>query len=186
MAPGFRSRFKIGAGPGRCPAARAPVSESDRTVFAPTTVDEAFRLLAEHRDSATLLAGGQSLMPTLKLRLVEPGCLIDLDRIPVLWPMRATDDSDWRLAGAAGVCAAGGGASGRHRLGRRRLRAGGRDGRRRSRMANCICSCLSVWKRASCWARRSPSSCRLSRHSSKHCSQRLQKPRSFLLSPRTC
>jgi CO/xanthine dehydrogenase FAD-binding subunit len=31
-----------------------------------------FRLLAEHRDSATLLAGGQSLMPTLKLRLVEP------------------------------------------------------------------------------------------------------------------
>jgi FAD binding domain in molybdopterin dehydrogenase len=116
--------------------------------FAPTTVDAAFRLLAEHRDSATLLAGGQSLMPTLKLRLVEPGCLIDLNRIPVLWPMRATDDSDWRLAG---VCAAGGGASGRHRLGRRRLRAGGRDGRRRSRMANCICSCLSVWKRASRW-----------------------------------
>jgi FAD binding domain in molybdopterin dehydrogenase len=75
--------------------------------FAPTTVDAAFRLLAEHRDSTTLLAGGQSLMPTLKLRLVEPGCLIDLNRIPVLWPMRATDDNDWRLAGAAGVCAAG-------------------------------------------------------------------------------
>jgi CO/xanthine dehydrogenase FAD-binding subunit len=52
--------------------------------FAPTTVDAAFRLLAEHRDSATLLARGQSLMPTLKLRLVEPGCLIDLNRIPVL------------------------------------------------------------------------------------------------------
>lgn len=79
--------------------------------FAPTTVDAALRLLAEHRDSAKLLAGGQSLMPMRKLRLVEPGCLIDLNRIPVLWPMRAGDDSDWRLAGAAGVCAAGGGAS---------------------------------------------------------------------------
>jgi aerobic carbon-monoxide dehydrogenase medium subunit len=42
--------------------------------FAPTTIDEALRLLAEHRDSAKLLAGGQSLMPMLKLRLVEPGC----------------------------------------------------------------------------------------------------------------
>ena len=80
--------------------------------FAPTTIDEALRLLAEHRDSAKLLAGGQSLMPMLKLRLVEPGCLIDLNGIPVLWPMRAGDDSDWRLAGAASVCAAGGGASG--------------------------------------------------------------------------
>ena len=40
--------------------------------FAPTTIDEALRLLAEHRDSAKLLAGGQSLMPMLKLRLVEP------------------------------------------------------------------------------------------------------------------
>ena len=39
--------------------------------FAPTTIDEALRLLAEHRDSAKLLAGGQSLIPMLKLRLVE-------------------------------------------------------------------------------------------------------------------
>jgi aerobic carbon-monoxide dehydrogenase medium subunit len=59
--------------------------------FAPTTVDEALRLLAEHRDSAKLLAGGQSLMPMLKLRLVETGCLIDLNRIPALAAIREAD-----------------------------------------------------------------------------------------------
>jgi CO/xanthine dehydrogenase FAD-binding subunit len=32
--------------------------------------------------------GGQSLMPMLKLRLVETGCLIDLDRIPALAAIR--------------------------------------------------------------------------------------------------
>src|SRR5260370_19140155 len=58
--------------------------------FAPPTVDEALRLLAEHRDSK-LLAGGQSLMPMLKLRLVEPGCLIDLNRIPALAAIREAD-----------------------------------------------------------------------------------------------
>jgi CO/xanthine dehydrogenase FAD-binding subunit len=59
--------------------------------FAPTTIDETLRLLAEHRDSAKLLAGGQSLMPMLKLRLVEPGCLIDLNRIPALAAIREAD-----------------------------------------------------------------------------------------------
>ncbi|HVB78444.1 MAG TPA: xanthine dehydrogenase family protein subunit M [Candidatus Binataceae bacterium] len=52
--------------------------------FAPTTVDEALKLLTEHRNGAKLLAGGQSLMPMIKFRLVEPGCLIDLNRIPAL------------------------------------------------------------------------------------------------------
>jgi CO/xanthine dehydrogenase FAD-binding subunit len=59
--------------------------------FAPTTIDEALRLLAEHRDSAKLLAGGQSLIPMLKLRLVELGCLIDLNRIPALAAIREAD-----------------------------------------------------------------------------------------------
>lgn len=36
-------------------------------------------------------------MPLLKPRQVEPDCLIDLNSVPVLWPMRAGDDSDWRL-----------------------------------------------------------------------------------------
>jgi len=45
------------------------------------TVDEAIALLQEHGDEAKLLAGGHSLLPTMKLRLAQPGHLIDLGRI---------------------------------------------------------------------------------------------------------
>jgi carbon-monoxide dehydrogenase medium subunit len=55
--------------------------------FAPTSVDEALRLLGQHRE-AKFIAGGQSLMPMLKLRLLEPKCLIDLNRIAGLSEIR--------------------------------------------------------------------------------------------------
>lgn len=45
-------------------------------------------LLEEHRGTAKLLAGGQSLVPLLKLRLAEPRCLIDLNRIVELADIR--------------------------------------------------------------------------------------------------
>jgi carbon-monoxide dehydrogenase medium subunit len=45
------------------------------------TVDDAIALLQEYGDEAKLLAGGHSLLPTLKLRLAQPGHLIDLGRI---------------------------------------------------------------------------------------------------------
>ena len=45
------------------------------------TVDEAIALLQEHGGEAKLLAGGHSLLPTMKLRLAQPGHLIDLGRI---------------------------------------------------------------------------------------------------------
>jgi aerobic carbon-monoxide dehydrogenase medium subunit len=45
------------------------------------TVDEAIALLGQYGDEAKLLAGGHSLVPTLKLRLSQPGHLIDLGRI---------------------------------------------------------------------------------------------------------
>lgn len=45
------------------------------------TVDEAIALLQEHAGEAKLLAGGHSLLPTMKLRLAQPGHLIDLGRI---------------------------------------------------------------------------------------------------------
>jgi aerobic carbon-monoxide dehydrogenase medium subunit len=47
----------------------------------PRSVDEALALLAEHGDEARLLAGGQSLVPLLNLRLVRPAVLIDLNRV---------------------------------------------------------------------------------------------------------
>lgn len=48
-----------------------------------TSVDEALSLLQEH-SGAKLLAGGHSLIPTLKLRLADPGVLVDIGRIDSL------------------------------------------------------------------------------------------------------
>ena len=50
----------------------------------PATLDEALALLAEHGDKAKILAGGQSLLPMLKLRLGQAGVLIDIGRVPGL------------------------------------------------------------------------------------------------------
>ena len=46
-----------------------------------TSVDEAISLLQQYGDDAKLLAGGHSLLPTMKLRLAQPGVLIDIGRI---------------------------------------------------------------------------------------------------------
>jgi carbon-monoxide dehydrogenase medium subunit len=46
-----------------------------------TSVADAIRLLAEHGDEAKLLAGGHSLIPLMKLRLVTPATLIDVTHI---------------------------------------------------------------------------------------------------------
>jgi carbon-monoxide dehydrogenase medium subunit len=51
---------------------------------APQTLDEALGLLAEFGDEAKLLAGGQSLVPVLALRLARFEHLVDLNRIPAL------------------------------------------------------------------------------------------------------
>lgn len=55
---------------------------------APSTVDEAIRLLGEYGDEAKLLAGGHSLLPMMKLRFAEPGHLIDLNRVQALKGIR--------------------------------------------------------------------------------------------------
>ena len=51
---------------------------------APTTVADALAALAEHGDEAKVLAGGQSLLPILRMRLNAPGVVVDLGRIPEL------------------------------------------------------------------------------------------------------
>src|SRR6266496_4389459 len=51
---------------------------------APTTVAEAVDLLAEYGDEASTLAGGQSLIPLLALRLARPAVLIDINGIDEL------------------------------------------------------------------------------------------------------
>ena len=50
----------------------------------PDSLAEVFDLLAEHGDAAQILAGGQSLMPTLHLRLSQPTVLVDINGIDVL------------------------------------------------------------------------------------------------------
>jgi 2-furoyl-CoA dehydrogenase FAD binding subunit len=47
----------------------------------PETVEEAVALLAEHGDEAKVLAGGQSLVPALNMRLVRPAVLVDINRV---------------------------------------------------------------------------------------------------------
>lgn len=51
---------------------------------APTTLDDALVLLAEHGDDAKVLAGGHSLLPLMKLRFAQPAFLVDLRRITSL------------------------------------------------------------------------------------------------------
>jgi len=50
----------------------------------PDTIEEAVALLAEYGDGARILAGGQSLVPMLNLRIVEAEALIDISRIAAL------------------------------------------------------------------------------------------------------
>ena len=51
---------------------------------APASLDEALELLSRHGSGAKLMAGGQSLMPMMNLRLARPEVVIDLNRIPDL------------------------------------------------------------------------------------------------------
>ncbi len=51
---------------------------------APSTLDEALSVLNERGDEAKVMAGGQSLIPLLKLRFAQPGMLVDIGRMPGL------------------------------------------------------------------------------------------------------
>jgi aerobic carbon-monoxide dehydrogenase medium subunit len=57
--------------------------------FAPTTLAEALALLAEHGDAGKVLAGGQSLIPTMNFRLAQPTVLVDLNHVVELAYLRA-------------------------------------------------------------------------------------------------
>jgi len=65
---------------------------------APGTVAEAAGLLAEHQDEASVLAGGQSLIPLLALRLARPALLIDVNGVAGLSGMSRVNG--WLAVGA--------------------------------------------------------------------------------------
>jgi carbon-monoxide dehydrogenase medium subunit len=58
----------------------------------PTSVEEAVQLLGEGGDDAKLLAGGQSLIPLMKLRLAAPSIIVDLGRVEGLSYVRRDGD----------------------------------------------------------------------------------------------
>jgi aerobic carbon-monoxide dehydrogenase medium subunit len=58
---------------------------------APTTLDEALSILRQHGDSAKVMAGGQSLIPLLKLRFARPEMIVDIGRIGGLDTIRRDD-----------------------------------------------------------------------------------------------
>jgi aerobic carbon-monoxide dehydrogenase medium subunit len=60
---------------------------------APATLSEALDLLAEHEDDSSVLAGGQSLIPLLALRLAYPAVLIDINGINELSGVSAANGS---------------------------------------------------------------------------------------------
>jgi 2-furoyl-CoA dehydrogenase FAD binding subunit len=57
----------------------------------PDTVEEAIAVLGEHGDDARVLAGGQSLLAMLNLRLLSPTVLVDITRIPELGAIKEVD-----------------------------------------------------------------------------------------------
>lgn len=57
----------------------------------PTTLAETLSLLQQHGEEAKILAGGQSLVPLLNLRLARPDCLIDINRVKELDYIRSVN-----------------------------------------------------------------------------------------------
>ncbi len=72
--------------------------------LAPTSVSEAIDALVEHGDEAKILAGGQSLLPILRMRLNAPGVVIDLGKISEL--QGVTEEGDHLVIGAMTTYAA--------------------------------------------------------------------------------
>src|SRR5262249_26862503 len=58
-----------------------PMIPASFNYIAAKRLEEAFPLLAKQKDAARVLAGGHSLPPAMKLRLMQPKVLIDLGRI---------------------------------------------------------------------------------------------------------
>lgn len=60
---------------------------------APTSTDQALATLAELGHDGKVLAGGQSLIPLLNMRLAAPGALVDINRIAALRAVTVDDDA---------------------------------------------------------------------------------------------
>ncbi|MDQ2782317.1 MAG: FAD binding domain-containing protein, partial [Actinomycetota bacterium] len=66
--------------------------------LAPETIEEALAALAEAGDDAKVMAGGQSLLPVLRMRLNAPEMVVDLRRIPGL--REISEDGEFVVIGS--------------------------------------------------------------------------------------
>ena len=71
------------------------------TYHAPRSLREAVHLLRAYEDDARVVAGGMSLVPAMKLRLVQPGHLIDIGRLSELDYIRRTEDGGVAIGAGA-------------------------------------------------------------------------------------
>jgi carbon-monoxide dehydrogenase medium subunit len=69
--------------------------------YAPTTIEEACTLLTEAGGGATVLAGGQTLMPLLALRMSQPFILVDINKIEALKGVMRADGATAVALGAS-------------------------------------------------------------------------------------
>ena len=68
--------------------------------LAPDSLDATLAALGEYGDDAKLLAGGQSLVAAMNFRLLQPGVLVDLNRVTELDYIHKNDDSGELRIGA--------------------------------------------------------------------------------------
>ena len=66
--------------------------------YAPDTEEQVRELLAEHGEDARLLAGGQSLVPLMNMRILQPAVIISLNRCSALAYLR--EEGDFIVCGA--------------------------------------------------------------------------------------
>ena len=67
----------------------------------PGTLQETLDLLVEHESDAKILAGGQSLIPSMNFRVLQPAMLIDINRIDDLDTIQADDQGGVRIGAMA-------------------------------------------------------------------------------------
>src|SRR4029453_11398533 len=69
-----------------------PVKPAPFRYAAPASLDEALAVLSSEGAGAKVLAGGQSLLPLLSMRLAAPTTLVDINRVPDLDSVEVTGD----------------------------------------------------------------------------------------------
>jgi carbon-monoxide dehydrogenase medium subunit len=69
------------------------VKSAEFDYIKPASIDHALQILVQHGDDARIMAGGQTLLATLNMRLSEPAIIVDITGIPSLRGIRTVDDT---------------------------------------------------------------------------------------------